>query len=290
MIPLTKLKKDVLFNTELTKVVDVLKGVAASRFHILERQLKSFDDYFKAAEGFLELIDWTQVAHPFVRARTNTVGAILVTSNAGFLGGLNTQVLSIGMREAGGADGVYTVIGERGASALRGTRLSCTFFPGIDDAARLSLALSVRDHVVQQVLAGTCGRLVVIYPRPVSFSVQEVAADALLPSGAWVPSESRTAMGRLMLWESSPEEVAEYVVAQWLGHRLDQIFALSRLAELSARVVHLEGSYQELGRLGKKLKHEYHRARHEVIDRSMREIFAAQLLYGKAHEDDHTAS
>ena len=286
MIPLTKLKKDVQFNTELTKVVDVLKGVAASRFHVLERQLSIFDDYFKAAEGFLELIDWEQVAHPFVRAGTTTVGAILVTSNAGFLGGLNTQVISLGLREADGAKGVYAVIGERGASALREARLSCTFFPGIEDASRLALALSVRDHVVRQVLGGACGRVVLVYPRPVSFSVQEVTVETLLPSGAWVPQESRKTLSRLMLWESPPEDVAEYVVAQWLGHRLDQVFALSRLAELSARVVHLEGSYQELQRLGKQLKHAYHRARHEVIDRSMREIFAAQLLHGKAHADD----
>jgi ATP synthase F1 gamma subunit len=283
MIPLTKLKKDVQFNTELTKVVDVLKGVAAARFHILERQIGAFEDYFTVVGQFLELIDWSKVTHPFVQASQARVGAVLVTSNAGFLGGLNTQVINLGMREAQGDAGVYTVIGERGATALRGTRLTCTFFPGIEDGTKRQLAAAVRTHIVQQVLEGTCGRLVIVYPRPVSFAVQEVTMDTLLPSGAWAPPPS-AALSQLMLWESEPADVAEYLVIQWLGHRLSQVFSVSRLAELSARVVHLEGSYQELQRLGKKLKHEYHRARHEVIDRSMREIFAAQLLYGGAHE------
>ena len=57
---------------------------------------------------------------------------------------------------------------------------------------------------------------------------------------------------------------------------------MSRLAELAARSVHLEGSTQELQRRGKKLHQQYFRRRHEVIDNSMRELFAARSLYGKS--------
>ena len=86
MIPLTKLKKDVQFNTELTKVVDVLKGVAAARFHILERQLAFFEPYFEIIQGFLEAVDLTRVPHPFAQGRQGRTAAVLLTSDAGFLG------------------------------------------------------------------------------------------------------------------------------------------------------------------------------------------------------------
>ena len=62
---------------------------------------------------------------------------------------------------------------------------------------------------------------------------------------------------------------------------LVDIFGMSRLAELAARSVHLEGSSQELQRRGKTLQLRYFRERHEVIDRSMRELFASRSLYGK---------
>ncbi|MBI3011394.1 MAG: F0F1 ATP synthase subunit gamma [Candidatus Omnitrophica bacterium] len=298
MIPLTRLKKDVLFNTELTKVVDVLKGIAAARFHVLERQLALFEPYAKAAETILGAAALDQVDHPFVRPRGQRAGVVMVTSDAGFLGGLNSQVVTLGLRE-GGAGALLTVIGERGVNYLRDLRHECTAFPGIQDTSRFSLAVAVRDHVVQGVLRGECGRLVIVYPKPLSFAVQEVTVETLLPCSEWshhlsgpptagpigeqhtvgLPLAAQRQVVGEMLWESRVDDVVEYVVAQRLGHRLEEIFALSRLAELAARAVHLEGSYQELVRRGKKLRQEYFRARHEIIDRSMREIFAAQLLY-----------
>ncbi len=283
MISLIKLKKEVQFNGEFTKVVDVMKGIAAARYYVLERELSLFEPFTKAAETILSMVDLTQLVHPFVQARTPVTGVILVTSDAGFLGGLNSQVVNIGVHE-GGSQGALTVIGERGTGYVRDAKWSCTAFPGIQDNSRGALAIGVRDHIVQQVLGGVCGRLVVVYPKPVSFSTQEVTVETLLPCTAWVQASASGAAPSEVVWESRPEDVVEYVLTQWIAHRLEEIFALSRLAELSARAVHLEGSFQELLRLGKKLKFQYHRARHEIIDRSMREIFAAQLLYRRSHE------
>lgn len=281
MIPLVRLKKDVQFNQELTQFIDVLKGVAAARYHALERQLQLFDRYFREIGDILALADLTRSRHPFVQPASPAVGVVMVTSDGGFLGGLNTQVVNAGLREAG-PSGALTIIGERGASYVRDLHRGFASFPGIDDTSRLALALAVRDHIVSQVLQGTCGRLIVVYPRPVSFAVQEVTSEVFLPCTAWVQSPR---VAHDLLWESPQDGVIEYLVTQWIGYRLDIIFALSRLAELAARVVHLEGSYQELQRRGKQLQLQYFRARHEVIDRSMREIFAAQLLYGKDSSD-----
>lgn len=277
MIPLTRLKQDVLFNQELTKVIDVLKGIAAARLHVLERQLRLGDQGAKAVARFLEMADLRQVSHPFVQAQAATAGALIVTSTAGFLGGLNTQVVHAALRDVGN-DGVLTVVGERGATAVKELHREATVFPGIEDAARVSLAAEVTEHLIRQVLDRAYGRLIVAYPRYVSSSSQQVTVEVLLPCGEWSAPVEQDAQGMDVAWESRVEDVVEYVVTQWLGARVEHIFALSRLAELGARVLHLEGSYQELMRQGKQLKFQYFRARHEVIDRSMREIFAAQLL------------
>jgi ATP synthase F1 gamma subunit len=260
-------------------VVDVLKGISAARYHVLEKQLTLFEQFFKSASGILNGIDVRTLNHPFLRPQTEKVSLIVITSDAGFLGGLNSQVINAGLSAAKGK-GVITVIGEKGAGIFEDMHRSCTAFPGIDDTKRLSLAFAVRDHVMQQIAKGESGSLMVAFPNPISFSAQEIVVETLLPCQSWLPKDSPDA-GVLNdpIWESKPEDIIEFVVFHWIGHRLSEIFALSRLAELSARVVHLEGSYQELLRRGKKLKLQYHKARHELIDRSIREIFSAQILY-----------
>ena len=82
--------------------------------------------------------------------------------------------------------------------------------------------------------------------------------------------------------ESSLEHVLEYLVWAWLGGKLYEALGSSRLAELAARSVHLEGSTQELQRRRGRLMRRYFRERKEVIDRSMRELFAARALYGQS--------
>ncbi|HEX9780020.1 MAG TPA: FoF1 ATP synthase subunit gamma [bacterium] len=286
MIPLIRLKHDVQFNGDFAKAIDVMKGIAASRFYQLQRHTGKFEGLGAAAREILGAIDMSVVDHPFVRPASERTGVIMVTSDAGLLGGLNTQVVLGGLHE-GGPGASLSVIGERGLNTLRDARGGgFAAFPGIEDATRVGLAHAVRDHAVQQVRDGTCGRLIVVYPRPVSFSVQRVVAETLLPCTAWIGQDKPVFSLEDVLWESHPSEIVEYVVWHWIGQRLEEIFALSRLAELAARAMHLEGSYQELLRLGKKLKQQYFRARHEVIDRSMREIFAAQLLYRKIKERD----
>ena len=286
MIPIIKLKRDVQFNSEFTKVVDVMKGIAAARFAVLQRQLSLFEPFTKVAEEMLSQVDLSQIDHPFVHAAGGKTGIIVVTTDAGFLGGLNNQVVNAATHEAGN-ESAFVVIGERGIGAMKDMHLSGTIdaFPGIEDATRTSLASAVQEHVVTQALEGSIGSLVVVYPRPMSFSSQKVVVETLLPCTAWVPKRGEQGAVDL-LWESHPAAVLEYVIGRWIGHRLNEIFALSRLAELGARATHLEGSYQELLRIGKKLKHEYHRARHEIIDRSMREIFAASSSMKKLAEQE----
>jgi F-type H+-transporting ATPase subunit gamma len=288
MIPLTRLKKDVQFNSQFTKIVDAMKGIAAARFHVLQRQLALFEPFSKVAETILAGVNLQQVEHPFVKPRVSTTAVVMVTSDEGFLGGLNAQVVNAALQE-GGPSALLTVVGSQGKNYLRGVWHRVTPFPGIVDAMRYERAVAVRDHLIGQVLRGECGRVVIVYPRAVSFAVQQVEVEPLIPATAWIPQAKQPAAPIGMTWESDPATVVEYVMTGWLAHRLDEIFALSRLAELSARAVHLEGSYQELLRQGKKLKHQYLRSRHEVIDRSIREISATQLLFrgaGAASDDE----
>ncbi|MBI4314219.1 MAG: F0F1 ATP synthase subunit gamma, partial [Candidatus Omnitrophica bacterium] len=101
MIPLIRLKKEVQFNVDLTRIVDALKGIAAARFHMLERQLKISDRYQKATETILSNVDFSRASRSFAESKSGATGVVMVTSTAGFLGGLNARVVANGLQQAG---------------------------------------------------------------------------------------------------------------------------------------------------------------------------------------------
>ena len=63
--------------------------------------------------------------------------------------------------------------------------------------------------------------------------------------------------------------------------KLFEVFEDSKLAEFSARTVHLEESYQILIEQGKGMRHQYFGGLHELVDSEMRDIYSAQIVRKK---------
>ena len=163
---------------------------------------------------------------------------------------------------------------------LRDSSISFIAFGGIKDEERYAQAMQLRDYCIGRVFKEKIGYLKIVYPRPVSFTVQRVETVSFFP---FTPSVTPQKLGLdfqpEVILESRLEDLLEYLVGVWIGQKLYEIFGMSRLAEFAARFVHLEESHQKLKDLDGKTKLEYFRVRHELIDRNMRELFAARLLY-----------
>ena len=279
---LSQVKKDVEFNRGLTSLVDILKGIAVSQFQVLERKIKTFEQFLQTIESFFSLLDIRNIAHPFVDPAGRFPSVVAVTSNTGLLGGLNLKVVRIALQELGQGEGKLVIVGERGQIYAREQHISFVGFPGVEDEYRYRQAMELRDYVLNQVLSGTVGSLKVIFPRALSFTVQRIEMLTLLPCSQWwikkhtEPSqESSTGV----ILESAPEDIVEYLVHLWVGQKFYEIFGWSRLAELAARFLHLEGSSQKLQQMSEELRLKYFKILHELVDQSMRELFAARLLY-----------
>jgi F0F1-type ATP synthase gamma subunit len=185
------------------------------------------------------------------------------------------------MRELDKIPGRLVVIGERGKIYAREAGVSYTAFSGIKEEERFAQAIQVRDYLIKKIAEERFGYLKVIFPFPVSFTVQRVEISQFLPfvlPGAGGARPVAVSFADI-IFESDPGRIAEYLVYLWMGQKLYEIFGLSRLAEFAARYVHLEESSQKLKDVDKKTRLEYFRVRHEIIDRNMRELFSARLLY-----------
>jgi len=280
MKTISNLKKDLEFNSSLSSLIEVLKTIAVSQFRALEQRIKSFEKLQLTIETFFELIDIARVDHIFLNPGNKPQGVVAVTSDSGLLGGLNMQVVNQALVELEKTPGKLIVIGERGKAYLRDTRIPFVSFSGIRDEQRYGQAVQMRDYIISQIFEGSFASLKVVYPRPISFTVQRVEVCTFLP---FAPSsvkqpEASTAYIDVIL-ESRVQDIIEYLIYIWMGQKFYEIFGLSRLAEFAARFVHLEASHQKLREMDKKIRLEYFRVRHELIDRNMRELFAARLLY-----------
>ena len=287
---LNELRKELEFNGDLIQLIETLKNIAAAQYYMMEREKLRFDEFMDAFSGFFRVVDLVEVEDPLVQVVSDVLGIVVVASDAGFMGGLNGGVLQ-GAMDAQGArpnDKVsYVVIGDKGATGMDDRDRPFKFFPGIDRETIYEQALVIKDYLVAEVLARRMGKVVVIYPKPVSFSSQTIETIDLLPCGELfdrsadsevarrVGGKGIVAEARKVLVESSFSDMTEYLAGAWVTSKLYEVFEDSKLAEFSARALHLEGSLQKLQKEYKKVKQRCFKASHELIDKGMRESFGA---------------
>jgi ATP synthase F1 gamma subunit len=280
MKTLSNIKKDLEFNRGLSSLIEVLKTMAVAQYRILEERLKIFEKLIVSIEDFFEHVDITKINHPYLIPQNRFQGVVAITSDSGLLGGLNMQVVSGALLELEKTPGKLIIIGERGKLYVRETNIPFVSFGGVKDDERYAQAMQLRDYLLAKVLDGSFGSLKIIYPHPVSFTVQHVETVSFLPYKPNLVKEN-TALQAYpeVILESRVGDIMQYLVYTWMGQKIYEIFGLSRLAEFAARFVHLEGSHQRLREMDTKIKLEYFHVRHELIDRNMRELFAARLAF-----------
>ena len=269
------------FNKGLSSLIEVLKNISVSQYRTLEKKLKSFEELMLTVEDCFEFVDFNAATHPFLNPRNKPQAVLAITTDSGLLGGLNMQVVNAALFELDKDPGQLVVIGERGKMYARESKIPFVAFPGIKDEERVAQAMQMRDFLCRKVLEGSFGMLKVVYPRPISFTVQRVETAVFFPFTPPKPGNQDISglKDKDIILESKLDDIVEYLVYLWVGQKLYEIFGLSRLAEFSARYVHLEESLQKLKNNDIQLRQQYFRIRHELIDRNMRELFSARLLY-----------
>lgn len=307
MQSLQKLQTELRLNTEMVELINTLKGVAVVEFQRLEKRKERFERFFSSIDGFFRFIDFSKVKHPFVNEKGRT-GIVMVTSDEGFMGGLNTKVIHEALNYCASEDSDFIILGKRGANYLRGMGYDFEEFPGIGVDDRYAPANKLKEHLIKRSLSERLSRIVLFYPKPISFFVQKIERVHILPcqnlfkgyeQEKGLEDISKVVESRIQQWisripgmdediivESSLEDMIEYLVEVWLTQKLFEVFEDSKLAELSARAVHLEESQQHLGEQAKELKHQYFRSHHELIDKDLRDMFSAQAVRRKKRKTE----
>ncbi len=285
MITLSTLKQDLEFSRGLGDIIDVLKTTALAQFRSLQLREKINEEFVSGIDDTFSILRTirSNVNHPYFFAREGMGRAIVVVaSDEGFLGGLTTLLVNAGLDQRKSSDDEIIVLGERGARYLEDVNVNFTLFPGITDDIEYSEVEELRDYLTRG-YRKDFGEIVIVYPEFISLSSQKITTLRFLPyQGYNRPAGSAGVLPEEVLVEPSFGSAIEILVELWMGVKLLEIFWSSKQSECAARIMHLEGSTQELNQLNRKLSFEYFRQAHSLSDKTIREISVSRNLLIKS--------
>ena len=173
------------------KITKAMEMVAASKMRKAQERMKAARPYAEKIARVATHLAYahTEYKHPFVMARENVkrVGLIVVTSDKGLCGGLNTNVFrqvvsQMKQWEAAGVDIDVTAIGNKGLGFMQ--RLGANVvsqLTGLGDTPHLEKLIGPVKVMLDAYLAGKIDALYIVYNRFVNTMKQEPTMTQLLP-------------------------------------------------------------------------------------------------------------
>ncbi|MDD5246760.1 MAG: F0F1 ATP synthase subunit gamma [Candidatus Omnitrophica bacterium] len=283
MKTIAALKQELESTQGLGDIIEVLKTAATIQFRSFQLKEKPNEEFSHAAQRCFSILSGRDLQHPYLLERPGLPSIVLiVTSDEGFLGELNTLLANAGIDQRKSPKDEIVILGERGAKYLEDMNLSFKFFPGFGDEINHEELASIRNYLLETYLKGY-GRVVIVYPKFVSLTVQKIEVLPLLPAvvSGLKEKTQKTFLTDELLLEPSLRKVLDVLIELWAAFKLLEVFWSSKQSEYAARIMHLEGSTQELSLLNQRLAFQYFRGVHTLRDRSIREISASKLILEK---------
>jgi len=198
---------------------------------------------------------------------------ILVTSDRGLAGPLNTNTIRFGARAITEEKGDLSVVtvGRKGRDAMRRARVPMeAHFAGFGDRPKFADVLPLARLVADGYMNGDFGRVDIVYPRFVSTLVQRATMEQLLPIEPAADTEGIP--GNQFIFEPSAAAVLEQLLPRYVATRLFQAVLEAKASEESSRMVAMKNATENADDLISDYTLAYNKVRQANITREMIEI------------------
>ncbi len=229
--------------------------------------------------------------HPLMEVRpVKKRAVILVTSDRGLCGGLNSNLL----REVAKLDKnttVFITAGRKGAQFIARTKRAMSGEFTYKDTPTFAEARAISKFAQNLFLKGEVDAVDIMYSQFVSTLVQQPKATSFLPvgkltalhTGVGAADEELPAAGpRVDTFEFEPDEerVLGALLPHCLNFRMHQILLEAKASEQSARMVAMKNATDNAKQIIKELTLEYNKLRQANITKELLEITTAQMAVG----------
>ena len=279
-----KVKAEVMEVRDLVDLIQVLKDVADMKYHALSTQKAKFNRFSESFSDFFGLVSFSHVRHPLVNNDNPKTAVVVISTERGFVGDLNSRVCARAVEEIEkNTDPVVVVIGKKGVTKLEsmGHKMAKTW-EEIEERGFYEVSVEIKDYLVKEVMEGRVGRVVLVYPWPKDYTVIKPRAVKLLPCEDLLPQQAQNVEKfSRVIEESDSIDMIGYLSDLWLSAKIYEIFYDTNLAAASAQTQQLESSLGKMRKERDVTKLKYRKAKRGDIDKSLREVFSAKMMAAK---------
>lgn len=265
------------------KITKAMEMVAASKMRRAQARMKAARPYGeKVREVCARLArSNSEYRHPFLlpRETVKTGGIIVVTTDKGLCGGLNTNALRMTLGqlrewESAGTKAKTVVFGNKGVAFLGRTAAEIiSQHTGYGDKPEMSDLIGAVKVILDAYRAGEVDEVRLVYTRFINTVKQEPVSELLLPiSDGSLGKEEKREYSWDYLYEPEAAPIVDTLLTRFIEAVVYQAVAENIASEQAARMVAMKAASDNAGNLIDELQLIYNKSRQAAITQEIAEI------------------
>ncbi|HQT01231.1 MAG: F0F1 ATP synthase subunit gamma [Hydrogenophilales bacterium 16-64-46] len=267
------------------KITKAMEMVAASKMRKAQERMRAARPYAEKIARVATHLAYAhpEYKHPFVIARDNVkrVGVILVSSDKGLCGGLNTNAFRVVLSQlkqwkAAGTEVDVTAIGNKGLGFMQ--RLGANVvsqLTGMGDTPHMDKLIGPVKVMLDAYLDGRIDALYIVYNRFVNTMKQEPTLTQLLPLAKMEDEQEASLKTHWdYIYEPDAKPVVDAMLMRYIESLVFQGVSENIACEQSARMVAMKAASDNAKNVIGELKLVYNKTRQAAITKELSEIVA----------------
>jgi F-type H+-transporting ATPase subunit gamma len=266
------------------KITKAMEMVAASKMRKAQDRMRAARPYSDKIRHIAANLSQAnpEYTHPFLvkQDAAKTVGVIVVTTDKGLCGGMNTNILRQVTNKVRDLEGQGTkveavAIGNKGLGFLNriGARV-VSQVTGLGDTPHLDKLIGPVKVLLDAYQEGKLDAVYLFYTKFINTMKQEAMMDQLLPLSAERMQVDKSAHSWDYIYEPDAQTVIDELLVRYVEALIYQAVAENMASEQSARMVAMKAASDNAGNVIGELKLVYNKTRQAAITKELSEIVA----------------
>jgi F-type H+-transporting ATPase subunit gamma len=265
------------------KITKAMEMVAASKMRKAQERMRAarpYSEKIRQVAGNLGKAN-PEYVHPFMEInKSNGVGYIVVTTDKGLCGGLNTNVLRLltqKLRDAQalGHTAQAVAIGNKGLGFLNRAGVKVVAqATQLGDTPHVETLIGPVKALLDSYVDGEIHAVYLCFTRFINTMKQEPVVEQLLPLRAEDLQQGSTHSSWDYIYEPDAHIVIDDLLVRYVEALVYQAVAESMASEQSARMVAMKSATDNAGNVINELKLVYNKTRQAAITKELSEIVA----------------
>ncbi|MEY4710802.1 MAG: synthase subunit gamma [Pseudomonadota bacterium] len=265
------------------KITKAMEMVAASKMRKAQDRMRSARPYADKVRNIAANLGKAhpEYTHPFMQVHeVNAVGFVVVTTDKGLCGGMNTNVLRAVTNKLrdfqnAGVQAQAVAIGNKGLGFLNrvGAKV-VSHATQLGDTPHLERLIGPVKVLLDQYAEGKLKAVYLCYTKFINTMKQEPVVEQLLPLSADRMEAQSEGHAWDYLYEPDAQTVIDELLVRYVEGLVYQAVAENMASEQSARMVAMKAATDNAGNVIAELKLVYNKTRQAAITKELSEIVA----------------